>query len=356
MISLKFFNKKKIFITGHTGFKGSWLTLALLEMGAKVAGYSLKPKKDSNFKILKLEKYIETTYDDIQNQKLLNEKIKKFKPSIIFHLAAQPLVRYSYRNPIETYKTNIIGTMNVLEIIRKSKFIRSAVIITSDKCYLNKEWKYPYRENDELGGIDPYSSSKACCELTYSTYENSYFKYIKNLGVATARAGNVIGGGDFSEDRIIPDCFRALKNSKNFIIRSPKSTRPWQHVLEPIGGYLLLAQKLFKEPKKYSGSWNFGPQPSERKDVKQLVKTFFKNINLKRKSKIIFKEDNNKKTKESSELQLSCDKSNKYLNWKPKWNYEQTIKYTAEWYYTYILKKKKIIEISKKQIKNYFYI
>ena len=240
MLDLSFFKGKRIFITGHTGFKGSWLAFILYLSGAKLAGYSLKPKNIfDNFYLLKLNDKIKNTYADVRNKKILSNKIKQFKPDIIFHLAAQPLVKESYRNPEFTFSTNILGTMNILEIIREVKSVKSAIIITSDKCYKNYEKKSGYSEDDELGGEDPYSASKAAAENIFFSYLKSFFNHKKRIGLASVRAGNVIGGGDWSKDRIIPDLIKSLILKNKFIIRSPKSTRPWQHIFDLLNGYLI---------------------------------------------------------------------------------------------------------------------
>ena len=277
------FEKKKILITGHTGFKGSWLTLWLTKLGAKVIGYSLEPPtKPSLFEILNLKEKIVHIIGDIKDEEKLKNIFKKYKPDIVFHLAAQSLVRFSYKEPKLTYETNVMGTLNVLEAVREAKSVKVVIIVTSDKCYENKEWVYGYRENDPLGGHDPYSSSKACAELVVEAYRNSFFNP-KNYGkthqvaLATVRAGNVIGGGDWQVDRLIPDCVKALSKGKPIKIRNPNAIRPWQHVLEPLSGYLLLVQKMWKEPTKYCEAWNFGPYEKDIATVKEIVE---KVINL----------------------------------------------------------------------------
>ena len=254
-----FYKNKRVFVTGHTGFKGSWLINVLLSMNAKVAGYSkIDEKKKIYEKFCKYRK-VKNNYGDITDFKKLKNSIKNFKPQIIFHLAAQALVSKSFTDPYETINTNLVGTLNILEIIKNYKKIRSTVIITSDKCYLNQEINRGYKEIDTLGGKDPYSASKAAAENIFFAYNNSFFKNEKNIGVATTRAGNVIGGGDWSKDRIVPDIVKSFISNKKLIIRNKNSTRPWQHVLEPISGYLLLGLKLYNKPKKYSEAWNFGP-------------------------------------------------------------------------------------------------
>ena len=350
MSDLKFFKGKKIFITGHTGFKGSWLAYILYLSGAKVVGYSLKPKnKFDNFYLLKLDKKIKNYYSDVRDHKNLLDKIKKFKPDIIFHLAAQPLVKESYRNPKFTFSTNVIGTMNVLETLREVKSVKSAIIITSDKCYKNYEKNSGYSEEDELGGEDPYSASKAAAENIFYSYLKSFFKNKKKIGLVSVRAGNVIGGGDWSQDRIIPDLIKSIILKKKFIIRSPKSTRPWQHIFDLLNGYLILSRKIYGN-NKFNGSWNFGPNKSHvtvQEVISRLIKIFGNE------KKFFIKED--KKIKETGLLSLKVNKSKKYLKWKSKLSLKQTLKIIADWYLCYINDKKDIENFSKKQIESYFY-
>ncbi len=344
-----FYKNKKIFITGHTGFKGRWLTAVLLKFNAKITGYSLNDDKKKSYESFLNFKKVKNIYGDISNFKKLSHEIKIAKPQLIFHLAAQPLVSDSYLSPLNTFKTNFIGSVNIFEITRRLK-IKSVVVITSDKCYLNKEILRGYKENDELGGKDPYSSSKASVELAFEAYMRSFFDKEKNIGIATARAGNVIGGGDWSKNRIIPDCVKTIIKKKKMIIRSPNSTRPWQHVLEPISGYLILARKLYNSPKKFSGSWNFGPRHKETRKVIEVAKIIINKIYSKKKIKIIFKKG---KFKEANLLKLNSYKANKYLKWSTRWSMLQGLYKTAEWYDFYVRKKntKKITEI---QIRDYF--
>ncbi|MDA8985367.1 CDP-glucose 4,6-dehydratase [Candidatus Pelagibacter sp.] len=350
MLNLKFFNGKKIFITGHTGFKGSWLAYILFLSGAKVAGYSLKPKnKYDNFYLLKLNKKIQNNFGDIRDKKKLSNLVKKFKPDIIFHLAAQPLVKESYRDPKFTFSTNILGTLNILENIREVKSIKSAVIITSDKCYKNYEKKSGYSEEDELGGIDPYSASKAAAENIFYSYEKSFFKNKKKIGLVSVRAGNVIGGGDWSQDRIIPDLIKSIILKKKFIIRSPKSTRPWQHIFDLLNGYLILSTKIYKN-NKFNGSWNFGPN-STHVTVKEVISRLIKILGINK--NFFIKTD--KKIKETGLLSLKTHKSKSNLKWKTKLSLNQSLKIIAEWYLCYINNKKDIEKLSKKQIESFFY-
>ena len=350
MLNLEFFKRKKIFITGHTGFKGSWLAFILHINGAKVAGYSFKPKnKFDNFYLLELDKKIKNYFQDVRSKNKLKNAINKFNPDIIFHLAAQPLVKESYIDPDFTFSTNIIGTLNILEIIKETKSVKSAVIITSDKCYKNYEKKSGYSETDELGGRDPYSASKAAAEIIFNSYSQSFYHSDNNLGLASARAGNVIGGGDWSNDRIIPDFIKSIISKNKFIIRSPKATRPWQHVFDLLNGYLILSRIIYGN-NKYNGSWNFGPN-EKNVQVKDVISKLIKIMNINK--KIIIKP--NKKIKETGLLSLKTNKSKKYLRWKPKLSFSQTLKLTAEWYQCYISDKKTIQKLSRKQIEDFFY-
>jgi CDP-glucose 4,6-dehydratase len=346
----KFYKNKKVFITGHTGFKGSWLTSVLLKFGAKITGFSLNDEKRKNYENFINYKKIKNIYGNVCDYKKLKNEIKKSKPHIIFHLAAQPLVAESYINPLETFNTNFIGSVNIFEISKELN-IKSIVVITSDKCYLNKEILRGYREQDELGGKDPYSASKASVEIAFQSYLQSFFYKKKNTGIATARAGNVIGGGDWSKNRIIPDCIKTIKKQKNLVIRNPLSTRPWQHVLEPISGYLILAKKLYETPKKFSGSWNFGPRNKETKNVYDVANIIIKNVYAKKSIKIIYQKAN---FKEANLLKLNSNKANKILKWSTKWSMPQALKKTAEWYDIY-LRKKNTREVTNNQIKEYFF-
>ena len=284
---------------------------------------------------------------DITNYEKLNSKIKSFKPEIVFHLAAQAIVSFSYKDPTTTFKTNIMGSVNILQSCIQLKSVKSIIYVTSDKCYENNKWIWGYKETDVLGGIDPYSASKASAEIIFSSYLRSFIFKNKKVGAASVRAGNVIGGGDWSKDRLVPDIIRSIINLKKINIRNPKSTRPWQHVLEPLSGYILLAKKLYLNPKKFSGSWNFGPGNQDNMNVEQIAKKF---INFFGYGKIVINKSNNF-GHEASLLQLNCDKAYRILGWKPKWNTKYTIKKVAEWYK---FDKSKKIEITKSQIKEYY--
>ena len=326
------YKDKTVLITGHTGFKGSWLALWLKELGAKVIGYSLSPITNPNhLELLKLDMH--SIISDIRDLKKLNEVIQTYKPEIVFHLAAQPLVRYSYKNPIETFETNIMGTVNVLETCRLSDSVRAIVNITSDKCYENREWVWGYRENDPMGGHDPYSASKGCAELITNAYRNSFFnlnEYGKshNILLASARAGTVIGGGDWAEDRLMPDIIKASSRNEKVIIRNPKATRPWQHVLEPLSGYLILGQKLLESKKEFAEGWNFGPDDESNicvEDVILCIKGEWDKVNYEVQSSL----DN---PHEAGLLRLDCSKAHSMLGWKPVWDIKKTIKMTTKWY------------------------
>jgi CDP-glucose 4,6-dehydratase len=328
-----FYRGKKVLVTGDTGFKGSWLSLWLVEMGAVVIGYSLPPLTNrDHYNLIGIKNRITHIDGDLRDSEKLNEVVSKYQPEIVFHLAAQALVRYSYENPKETFDTNIAGSVNILEAVRNYNFVKSLVYVTSDKAYKNKEWIWGYRENDELGGHDPYSASKAAAEIVFSSYVDSYFAKNNDIGLATVRAGNVIGGGDWAKDRIIPDCINAISAGKEIEVRNPNATRPWQHVLEPLSGYLLLGMKLYTNPTEYSGAWNFGPNASSIKTVNILAE---KVIEVFGKGKIFHNYDP-KANHEASLLHLSCDKSNTILNWYPTWDFDKTIEKTIKWYLGYL--------------------
>ncbi len=346
----KFFKNKKILITGHTGFKGSWLTSCLLAFGANVVGFSKNDEKLEHYKKNCFYKKVKNIYADITNYNHLEKVIKNSNPQIIIHLAAQALVSDSYKNPYKTLETNVMGTLNVIEASKKLKNLKSLLIITSDKCYLNKEIKKGYKEIDQLGGDDPYSASKASAENIFNAYAKSFFCNQNKYGYATARAGNVIGGGDWSKDRLIPDCIKSIIKKNKLMIRNPNSTRPWQHVLEPISGYLLLAKLLYERKKQYSGNWNFGPSARETMEVKKVTKLLFDYLGIDKK---IFKTKGN--FKETILLKLNSEKAVKLLKWRNKWNMKKSIMETARWYKDYI-NKKDVKNTTIKQIEEYFNI
>ena len=349
----KFWKDKKVFLTGHTGFKGTWLSIFLNLLGAKVSGYSLKPNMRSSFyNIINLNKHIySSTIGDIRDYNKLKKSISNFSPDFIIHMAAQPLVRESYLNPKYTYEVNTLGTVNILNILKEVNFVKSALIVTTDKVYFNDNKKEYFKENDLLGGADPYSNSKSCAELAVNSYNYSFFKE-KKICVATARAGNVIGGGDFSKDRIIPDYLRSLMKNKKLFLRSPNSIRPWQHVLDPLYGYLLLLMKLYKKQIISGSSFNFGPNKSSNKSVSEVINLINKNFD--NSVKIIKKKNNLRKYKESKVLMLNSDKSKKMLRWKSKYNLEQSIKLTSTWFKQFNDKKNQnILEVTQDQIREY---
>jgi CDP-glucose 4,6-dehydratase len=349
----KFWTGKKVFLTGHTGFKGSWFSIFLNLLGAKVVGYSLKPNTNLNlYDLAKLDKEIhKNIFGDIRDYSKLKNSIKKFSPDFVVHMAAQPLVRESYLNPKYTYEVNTLGTVNILNILNEIKFIKSALIITTDKVYLNNNKKNYYEENDLLGGFDPYSNSKSCAELIVNSYRHSFFKK-NNIFVATARSGNVIGGGDFSKHRILPDYCRALLKNNKLILRSPNSIRPWQHVIDPLYGYLLLLMKLYKKEAITSDSFNFGPKSSNNKSVNDVINLINENFN--NSVTVIKKVNNSSNYRESKILMLNSDKSKKILNWHTKYNLEQSIKLTSFWFKEF-LAKKDILKLTQSQIISYFH-
>lgn len=346
----KSFSGKRIFITGHTGFKGAWLTFLLTEVGADVMGYALDPDPEpSHFTMLNLKSKIKHIAGDVRDGALLTKTLQAFSPEYVFHLAAQSLVKKSYDEPVDTFSTNIMGAVNLLEAVRKCDSVRSLVFITSDKCYENVEWLWGYREIDRLGGRDPYSASKGAAEIIFSSYARSYFSKRPTLGAASARAGNVIGGGDWAADRIIPDCIRAIEKNLPIQLRSPNATRPWQHVLEPLSGYLVLASKLYNDPEKYAGSWNFGPSSSEVRTVEEVSRTIVKH--MERGSIEIMTSQS--QAHEAQLLQLNCDKAHQNLGWYPRWGIEETLAETALWYKN-ILEGGNAETITKNQLYKYF--
>lgn len=338
MIYKSFWKNKKVFITGHTGFKGSWLCLWLYSLGAKVTGYAMDPPTNpSLYNLAGINQLVTSVIGDIRDKEKLYESLVDANPDIIIHMAAQPLVRASYQQPAETYEVNVLGTVYLLDAIRrfvssqKSRSIRAVINVTTDKCYENHEWPWGYRENDVLGGFDPYSNSKACSEFITSSYRNSFFhpSSIQTHGIAlgSARAGNVIGGGDWAEDRLIPDCIRALSVNKKIHIRNPKAIRPWQHVLEPLSGYLLLAQKLYMNGSLYASAWNFGPDEKDCESVEWVVKTLCQKWGGNVDDYIVEEVQEH----EASFLKLDCSKAKSELGWFPKWSLEKAVENIVQW-------------------------
>jgi CDP-glucose 4,6-dehydratase len=327
------YQNKTVMITGHTGFKGSWLAIWLRELGADVVGYSLDPPSEpNNFEATRLREKITHLHGDIRDLDRLMETFRKYQPEFVFHLAAQPLVRLSYDEPKMTFDTNVGGTVNVFEAVRKTPGVKVLVNITSDKCYENREWDWGYRENDPLGGHDPYSASKACAELVFSAYLKSLFSRCdeqdKAIGAASARAGNVIGGGDWGADRLVPDCIRALSRHQPIGIRSPHSVRPWQHVLEPLGGYLWLGALLRQDPGKYSGAWNFGPENGSHLTVANMADRLIKHWGEGSWNDL----SDPHALHEAKVLKLNCDKVHAGLNWYSVLTIDECIQMTADWY------------------------
>lgn len=329
----EFWLNKRVLITGHTGFKGSWLSLWLQSMGAKVVGYALNPPTTPClFDVAKVEEGMVSVIGDIRDLGYLCSVFSEHKPEIVIHMAAQPLVRYSYLDPVETYSTNVMGSVNVLEAVRRVVGVKAVVNVTSDKCYENREWAWGYRENEAMGGYDPYSNSKGCAELVTAAYRNSFFNpslhHEHGVALASARAGNVIGGGDWAGDRLIPDMIRAILNSEPVKIRSPNSIRPWQHVLEPLSGYLLLAQKLYEEGSVYAESWNFGPNDDDAKPVSWILDKFTHAWGDSARWSL----DGDEHPHEAHYLKLDCSKAKTLLKWHPRWSLANAIDLISAWH------------------------
>ena len=374
-----FYKNKRVFITGHTGFKGSWLCLLLNYLGADVYGYALEPPTNpSLYELCKINKFIHSATGDIRDLKKLTEALKSAQPEIVIHMAAQAIVRESYTNPIETYEINVMGTIHLLEAVRSVPSVKALVNVTTDKCYENKEWHWGYRENDHLGGYDPYSSSKACSEIVTAAYRRSFFQkdtsiktqVSRHIGIATARAGNVIGGGDWAADRLIPDFIRSIEDKEKIIIRSPKSVRPWQHVLEPLNGYLTLAEALYKEMEngewrmeneeksinntQYADAWNFGPNDDDAKNVEWIVEYLCKSwgngagYELQEKNEL----NESNELHEAAYLKLDCSKAKSELNWHPHWSLKSALDKIIEFNKAY-LNKEDLQAVCTNQIKKY---
>lgn len=329
-----FWENKKVFLTGHTGFKGGWLSLWLKSLKSEVTGYSLPPNTSPNlFNAANIEKNIHSIIGDIRDFETLKAKIHHTRPQIIFHLAAQSLVQASYHDPLNTYATNVMGTAHLLEAARQCDSVRVIIIITSDKCYENPEWVWGFRETDPIGGYDPYSSSKGCAELVTQAYQRSYFNaQDSEVGIASARAGNVIGGGDWAENRLIPDFIRAVSANKPIMLRNPLAIRPWQHVLEPLSGYLQLAEKLWYEPKKYSSAWNFAPIDDNVRSVQWITEY----ITQQWKGTYPWQLDKHAKPHEAQSLKLDSSKARFYLHWQPRWKIETALEMTLTWYKNFL--------------------
>lgn len=352
MPNKKFWKDKRVFVTGHTGFKGSWLCLWLHALGARVTGYALNPPTDpSLFELCRVGELVDSIVADVRDGERLASAVSAASPSIVIHMAAQPLVRDSYKIPVETYAVNVMGTVNLLEAVRNCKSIKAVVNITTDKCYENREWVWGYRENDAMGGYDPYSSSKGCSELVTAAYRSSYFNPLDysrhGVALASARAGNVIGGGDWAVDRLIPDCIRALLMSEKITVRNPEAIRPWQHVLEPLYGYLLLSERLYVDGCKYAEGWNFGPADDDAKPVEWIVKKLCALW-----SKVASYKIDGLDLHEARCLKLDCSKARSGLGWQPRMNLDKTLADIIEWTHAYQVSKD-LREVSLAQIEKY---
>jgi len=332
-MNVLFWHGKQVFLTGHTGFKGSWLTLWLQALGARVTGYALAPETTPNlFSLAQVGDGIESTIGDIRDRDKLLNVIHAASPDIVIHMAAQPLVRESYIHPVETYETNVLGTVYLLDAIRHVPGVRAVVVVTTDKCYENREWEWGYRENEAMGGYDPYSNSKGCTELVTSAYRNAFFNpstyTIHGVGVASARAGNVIGGGDWATDRLVPDIIRAIAHGKTISIRNPHAIRPWQHVLEPLSGYLVLAEKLHNEGARYAEAWNFGPSDTDTQPVQAIVERLASQWG----NNVRWTHDGGDHPHEAACLRLDCSKARAHLGWRPRWDLGHALDCIVAWY------------------------
>ena len=346
-----FWKGKKVFLTGHTGFKGSWLSLWLASMGAKVTGYALAPNTAPNlFDVLVIDSLIEKSHiEDIRDLVSLQKAMAEAKPDVVIHMAAQPLVRYSYANPVETYATNVMGTVHVLEGTRAIDAVRATVVVTTDKCYENKEWVWGYRENEPMGGYDPYSNSKGCAELVTSAYRQSFFSNSNSMNkIGSARAGNVIGGGDWSEDRLIPDAIKAFEMNLPLMIRNPLATRPWQHVLEPLSGYLILAQALYERGSAFASGWNFGPRDEDTRSVQEVIDLLISQWD----GSAIWEQEGAEQPHEAQLLKLDCSKARTQLGWVPKWGLETATQKIVDWHKAF-QEKENMQEVSLSQISEF---
>jgi len=349
-----FWSGKNVFLTGHTGFKGGWLAVWLSSMGAKITGYSLPPNTEPNlYSAARIESLCErSNFGDIRNLEQLKSALAQSKPEVVIHMAAQPLVRYSYDNPVETYSTNVMGTVHVLEAVRACESVKVVVVVTSDKCYENKEWLWGYRENDSMGGYDPYSNSKGCTELVVAAYRQSFFPEhafsSHGVAIATGRAGNVIGGGDWSTDRLIPDAIRAFKVNEPLKIRNPGAVRPWQHVLEPLSGYLVLAQSLYEQGATFNGGWNFGPQDIDMRSVQEVIDLLIKRWG----HAASWQQDGPNQPHEAHLLKLDCTKARQLLRWKSVWSLEESVESIVNWHQAF-WREEDMLETTLGQIQSY---
>ncbi len=331
MVHPDFWNGKRVFVTGHTGFKGAWLCLWLARMGAKVTGYALPPPTDpSLFEMARIGELIDSRIGDVRDLAALEGAMQAAKPEIVIHMAAQSLVRYSYDNPVETFSTNVLGTVHTLDAVRRTPSVRAVVVVTSDKCYFNEEWVWGYREDSRLGGVDPYSGSKGAAELVVTAYQHSYFsadRHASGPAIGSARAGNVIGGGDWALDRLVPDILRSLLRGEPTLIRNPQATRPWQHVLEPLNGYLVLAEHLYNEGHKFASGWNFGPSEQSERTVGWIIDKLYSMWGV----EFEWKRDTNLGPPESTFLKLDASKAHAHLRWQPKLDLTTTLQWIVDW-------------------------
>ena len=352
LVSPQFWAGRRVLVTGHTGFKGAWLCLWLQKLGASVAGYALPASADQSlFALARVGDHLRSVLADVRDRRQLAECVASFDPEVIFHLAAQPLVRDSYQQPIETYEVNVLGTAHLLESVRQSRSCLAVVVITSDKCYENKEWVWGYRETDRVGGHDPYSSSKACAELVTAAYRTSFFESDSRtpiVAVASARAGNVIGGGDFARDRLVPDVLAASRGGKALRIRNPDAVRPWPHVLEPLSGYLRLAELLCSDPRSFSGSWNFGPGASDARPVRWIVERLAQYLD----GELRWHVDAEQGPHEARLLMLDSSKAHACLGWRPRWRLAQALQAVAEWHKA-CLRNESLHDVTLRQILEY---
>ena len=349
---LDFYKNRKVLITGHTGFKGSWMCKLLIDAGADITGYALNPPTNpSLFGICELSSQMNSIIGDIRDLKHLKQVFQEVKPEIVIHMAAQPIVRDSYKEPVYTYEVNVMGTVNILECVRESDCVKSFLNVTTDKVYLNREWLWGYRENEELNGFDPYSNSKSCSELVTSSYKNSFFAD-RDVAISTARAGNVIGGGDFAIDRIIPDCIRAVTENKEIVVRNPFSTRPYEHVLEPVVAYLMIAKEQYEDKKKYEGNYNVGPDEIDCWTTGDLVTLFCEKWNCATGDHVTWKNEYDGGPHEANFLKLDCSKLKRMFGWKPRWNVDTTMEKVVEWSLVY-LKAGDIAQCMQEQIREY---
>lgn len=325
----EFWKGKKVFLTGHTGFKGAWLSLWLQDCGAIITGYSLAPNTNPNlFDAALVADGMKSVIGDVRNLDQLTKSMCDFSPEIVIHMAAQPLVRLSYKNPVDTYSTNVMGTVNLLEAVRHTASVKAVVNVTTDKCYDNKEWVWGYREDEPMGGHDPYSNSKGCSELVTAAYRSSFFNSVGSAKIASGRAGNVIGGGDWAEDRLIPDIFKSFENKESVVVRNPSAIRPWQHVLEPLSGYLVLAERLYLDGDAYAEGWNFGPEEGDVKPVRAIIEYLVEQWS----DGASWIHDESEQPHEAQLLKLDISKAKKELEWAPKWSLFTALDSIVEWH------------------------